>query len=38
MRAQSSVATSAEKRKINPPIVGVFPLIACESGVPSRTT
>ena len=36
--AQSSVGISDEARMISPPIVGVVPFPACESGVPSRTT
>ena len=35
---QQRSTISALSRMIRPPIVGVVPLAACESGVPSRTT
>ena len=37
-RPQSTIEMSALLRMISPPIVGVVPFPACESGVPSRTT
>ena len=37
-RPHSTTEIRALLRMINPPIVGVVPLPACDSGVPSRTT
>jgi hypothetical protein len=37
-RPHKAIEISALLRMIKPPIVGVVPLPACESGVPSRTT